>query len=325
MKHVVRIFIGLFIAFFAGACEEEVVLEPKASMTINKTQLSINESMVVTFTGTADQAVIFTGDSAHVYDLREESNTGFVMNKGVLSYAYPVPGKYKIVCLASAYNDGATTLKRDTCSFTVTVIDDMTEIERLSCPQILYDEVFADRLSNDEWFMKLPRKVVYNQQTPSISLSQRLSFYIQSDSTKVFINGEAYKSATKYNLANQTNITVKSHYGTERFYKLHTLYYPEFTSFKLAGVEGILFREQFDYSAFRVEVTLPKGTDVNNIIPEFTLTDTVEKAYIGDVEQISGNTEVDFSQNVVYRLESVSQNNAEAVAISTVTVKINFQ
>ena len=86
----------------------------------------------------------------HDYELREQSNTGFVVNKNLFTYSYATPGTYKVVCVASTYTDGATDLKRDTCSYTVTVIDDQTEIENISCPQIVYDEVFAERRVADE-------------------------------------------------------------------------------------------------------------------------------------------------------------------------------
>jgi len=281
--------------------------------------------MVVNFIGSADQAVIYTGDDMHNYDLRHESNTGFVVDKGLFTYSYSTPGVYKVVCVASTYTDKATDLKRDTCSFTVTVTDDVTEILKLSCPQILYDEVFASKLSNDEWLMTLPRKVRYNNQTPSISLSQRLRFYIQSDSAKVFINESLFSATQRYNLSSPVDISVKSHQGTIRPYKLFTIYYPEFTTFKLAGVTGTLVRNEYDYSTFEMKVTLPVGTDVSNLKPEFEMFSPTDKVFIDDVEQTSNISEVNFSQNVTYRLTSTVPGNPDKQATSFVVVKINFQ
>jgi hypothetical protein len=254
-----------------------------------------------------------------------QSNTGYVVNKGVFTYSFSTPGVYKVVCVASTYTDLATELKQDTCSRIVTVIDDVTEINRISCSQVLYDEVFADKMENDEWLMKLPRKVKYNNQTPSISLSQKLNFYIDSDSTKIVVNGAKYSSSTKYDLSNALDILVKSNYGTERLYKLHTIYYPEFETFKLAGVEAAFVRNAYDYSTFELQITLAPGTDLSNLVPEFTMTGSTEKAYIGNVEQISGTSTVDFSQNTVYRLVSTSAGNSAVEAEATVRVEIKFQ
>jgi hypothetical protein len=227
--------------------------------------------------------------------------------------------------VATTYADRAENLQRDTCSITVTVIDDETEIERLSCPQILYDEVFAERLPNDEWIMRLPQKVKYNNATPAISAQQRLRFYIQSDSAQIFVNDVKYKETDKYDLAATAAIRVKSNFGTERLYKLHTLYYPEFATFKVAGVEGVLVRNQFDYSSFDVEITLPPGADASNVIPEFSLSSPTEKVFIGEAEQTSSVSAVDFTKTVVYRLENVLAENAAIKAVSIFKIKLIYQ
>lgn len=326
MKVIIKLtlFVSLISMFLA--CEkEQSARTPIAEITINKTELAINESMIIHFTGTADQVVIYTGDDTHNYDLRNESNSGFVVNKGMFTYAFSTPGVYKVVCVASTYTDLATELKQDTCSYTVTVTDDITEIDRISCSQVIYDEVFADRIQNNEWLMKLPRKVKYNTSTPSISLSQKLKFYIQSDSTKVFIDGNSYVSSTKYDLSNPVDILVKSNHGTTRIYTMYTIYYPEFATFKLSGISGTLVRSEFDYSSFSLEVTLPTGTNVSAMVPEFAMMDTMGKVYIGDKEQISGTSVVDFTRDVIYRLVFTLANNANVKAESTVKIKINYK
>lgn len=322
MKISIKLLLGMCLFLFMVSCEEETARPPRAEININKLQLMINESMVVNFTGTADQAVVYTGDDMHDYNLRDQSNTGFVMNKDLFTYAYSVPGVYKVVCVASTYTDLATDLKQDTCSYIVTVVDDETEIERLSCPQVLYDEVFAKRMENDEWLMTLPRKVKYSTSTPSISLSQRLRFYIPSDSAKVSLNGKEYSAVAKYDLASPIDIEVKSNYGTVRPYKLYTLYYPEFNGFSLTGVKGVLSRSEFDYNMFEMNVTLPVGTDIRTLVPEFTMYSATDKVYIGDVEQISGVSMVDFSNGVTYRLVSFVPDNPVMQAVSFIKVSI---
>lgn len=324
-KSIIRLSALLLLAPFIAACDDDEAATPHAGMVVDKTELGINETMTINFEGVADQVAIYTGDESHNYELRSESNTGFVVNKGLFTYSYSAPGTYKVVCIASTYNDLAVDLRQDTCSVWVRVIDDETEIRQLSCPQILYDEVYADALNASDWVMRLPRKVKYRNATPTISLTQRLRFYIDSDSTQVYVGGEPYGTTTRYDLSQTQDITVVSHFGTIRDYKLYTVQYPEFDEFRVNGVEGELDRSEFDYSAFTYTVTLPAGTDVSNVVPEFTLTGTNERAYIGDVEQTSGVSTVDLSQPVTYKLVGVSPDNAEATAESTITVNVNFE
>lgn len=314
---------GLCIPLFFASCDDDSIATPVASVTVNQQELSINETMVIHFTGVADQVAIYTGDNMHNYDLRAESNTGFVANKGLFTYSYSVSGQYKVVCVASTYSDEAKEMRQDTCSFLVKVTDDVTEIDKLSCSQVLYDEVFANKYPNDEWLMVLPRKVKYNTSSASISLaSQRLKFYIQSDSTKIQIDGKPYVNTSRYNLTNPVAVQVTSDYGTVRPYKLYTIYYPEFNTFKLAGVTGTVIRTEFDYSYFEIEVKLPSGTDVSNLVPEFSLFSSTDKVYIGDTEQTSESSAVDFTKDVTYRIVSTSPDNPNMQAESTVSIKI---
>lgn len=310
--------------FIITACQNDELKEPKSSIEISKTTLKINESLDIRFIGDAEQVVIFTGDSTHRYELRDHSNTGFVVNKNIFSYSYSIPGIYKIVCIASRYNDMATNVLRDTSSVVVNVVDDATNILRLSCPKIIYDEVFAEQYDND-WLVKLPRKLKYNAITPSISLLQRLKFYMESDSTKIFINGVSYSSTTQYNLQNEQKIVVRSNFGTERAYTLYTLYYPELSNFSINGVSGTLIRNPFDYSQFEIEVTLPLNTDASAVAPSFTTTSPNEKVYIGTTEQISGTSIVNFSIPAVYNIEATVVNRPDLKINSIVKVTVLYK
>lgn len=325
MKIAINLLLGVCIVLLITSCEDETAAVPQAAMAVNKNQLIINESMIINFTGVADQVVVYTGDDMHNYELRDQSNTGFVVNKNLFTYSYTSPGTYKVVCVASTYTDGAIDLKRDTCSYTVTVIDDRTEIDKISCPQIIYDEVFAEKRSNDEWLMRLPRKIKYNNRISTISLSQRLRFYTQSGLTQILINGKEFSSTAKYDLSAPIEVSVKSDYGTTRLHKLYTINYPEFQNFTLAGTTGTLIRNEFDYSTFVLEIILPEGTDVSNLIPEFTTCSPGEKVYIEEVEQTSGTSAADFTKNINYRLVSTLAEHPEMQAVANVSVKITYQ
>ena len=325
MKKLFKILLGISAIVLGFSCEK-VIEPPKIEAKVNKTLLSVNETMIIDFAGsTADQIVVFPGDDMQNYDLRDKSNTGLVVNKKLFTYSYLAPGEYKVVCLASTAGDFAKDLTFDIYSFDITVIDNQTEIDKLSCPAIIRDEVFAKRFANDEWLMVLPRSVIYNNREQNIPVTQRLRFYIQSDSTKVLINGNNYSATATYNLSAPLNILVRSNFGTERPYKLFTINYPRFSSFKLAGVTGTLALDEFDYSISVMNVTLPAGTDVSNLIPEFTTYSADEKVYIGNTEQISEVSTVNFTQNVTYRLVSTLPTNQNMQGISTVNVKISFQ
>ncbi|MDR2087314.1 MAG: hypothetical protein LBP72_09095 [Dysgonamonadaceae bacterium] len=325
MKTKIKTAIGIAALLCAFSCEETVDA-PHLEAGINKNQLTVNESMIIDFAGsTADNIVVYPGDDRQNYDLREQSNTGLVVNKKRFTYSYRVPGEYKVVCLASTSGDRATNLKFDSCSFTVKVIDDQTEIERISCPQIIRNEVFAEKRANDEWLMLLPRSAIYNKREQQVALSQQLRFIIQSDSTKIFVNGNAFSAMTKYNLAEPINILVRSNFGTERPYKLYTVNYPRFSSFQLAGINGTPALNEFDYSASVMNVTLPVGTDVSRLTPVFTTFLPSEKVYIGNTEQQPGVSTVDFTQEVTYRLVSAVPGKPEMQAEATVVVKVNFQ
>ena len=110
-----------------------------------------------------------------------------VVNKGVFTYSYSVPGTYRVVCVASTYLDLGKDMRVDTASVIVNVVDNVTDIDKLSS-KIYYDEIYAEEKENDEWLLMLPYKMRYNNKDLSISMSQKLNFSIASDSTKVFIN-----------------------------------------------------------------------------------------------------------------------------------------
>jgi hypothetical protein len=325
MEKIVKTIAGIGVFLLAFSCEE-TIRTPQLEASISKDLLTINESMVIDFAGsTADNIVVYPGDDMQNYDLRDQSNTGLAVNKKLFTYSYRAPGVYKVVCLASTSGDMATNLQFATRSFTVTVIDDRTEIDRISCPQIIRDEVFAEKHANDEWLMVLPRSVIYNNREQNISLSQRLRFFIQSDSTKVFVNGNNFSATTAYNLSSPVDILVISDFGTERPYKLYTVNYPRFSSFKLLGVSGTAKLNEFDYGTYVMNVSLPQGTDVSSLVPEFTTYLPSEKVYIGNAEQVSGVSTADFTKEVVYRLVSTLPGKPEMQAESTVIVKINYQ
>ena len=75
-----------------------------------------------------------------------------------------------------------------------------------------------------------------------------------------------------------------------------------------------------------MNVVLPAGTDVSALAPTFTTTDASEKVYIGDVEQVSGQSVADFSNGgVTYRLVSASPENPDYIAETYFKVNVTFE
>lgn len=265
MKHISKIFYMLLLAVVPGltSCsdENEEARTPQAVVTVSQTDLDINESMEIHFQGVADQVVVYTGDESHDYSLRNESNTGFVVNKGLFTYSYSVPGTFKVVVLATTYDTYmGNGLRTDTTSFYVTVKDDVTEFGQVYST-ITPNVYYASLVNESDWVMCLPTKQVYNNREVKLNANrQRLSFEIASDSSKIYVDDVIYSTKNYYDLTQPHDIRVESDFGSIRNYRLYTMIYPEFKSVKLNGVAGKLVRDAFNQDSQVYQFTLPKGT-----------------------------------------------------------------
>lgn len=306
------------------ACSDDTAVQPTAAIELDKNIAEINESIVMHFTGSADNVVVFPGDEGQDYERLSEGNSGLVVNKGLFTYSYTTPGTYKFVCVATNHANEGQSLLSDTCSVWVRVVDDVTEITRLSAPQVLYDEVFATLHGDKDWVMALPKKMRFSNSDRNVALTQRLKFYIPSQTTQIFIDGAPYQSTTRYNLANVLEVKTVSHEGSERIYNLHTLNYGEFATFSIAGVAGTLQRTEFDYAYSEITLNLPAGTDVTALAPSFTLSGDNVKVYVGDIEQQSGVSTQDFTTPVTYRFvtTSTSDSSISVEAVCKVSVDL---
>lgn len=328
-----------YICLMAGAalmlasCDDETAEQPTAALSVDKLHYEVNENMTVRFVGNADNVVVYPGDEDHDYELRDQSNTGLVVNKGFLNYSYQKPGIFHVVCVATNHEDAGNSLKSDTTSVWVTVTDNANAITNVSISLFAgRNEVYADLVNGSDWLLSLSRKARFNGRDGNIALkNQTIAIYQESPSQTVEIKKEAdadyepFKATTKRNLADVFDIRSTSASGDVRDYRLYTLYYGEFKAFKLAGVAGTLVRSEYDYAATTMNIEVPAGTDLTAIAPEFTLNDPAnEKVYIGDVEQTSG-TPVDFTSPVTYRFVAAHASNpaitVESTCVVTATVK----
>ena len=275
-----RLFIklaGLAIALctlgITNSCSDdnEPARTPRAEVIVDKQSLEINESMQVHFTGVADQVVIFTGDKDHDYELRNQSNTGFAVNKGLFTYSYRTPGTFHVVCVASTYDTYlGGSLQTDTYSFDVTVTDNVTNIDNISTT-ITPNVYYASRLTDDEWLLCLPTKQLYNNREMTVNAArQRLGITIGSDSAKIYIDGEPYSSRAYYALNTDHSIRVVSPSGSTRDYSLYGMIYPEFSTITVGGKEVKLTRSAFyqDLQTYAV--------DSDNLTLDYTVGDDVQ-------------------------------------------------
>ena len=331
-KYPIMLLAGVAAMF--ASCDDKEATQPTAAISVDKYHYEVNESMQLRFIGNADNVVVYPGDENHDYELRTEANSGLVVNKGLLTYAYPKPGVYHVVCVATNHEDAGNSILSDTTSVWVTVTDDVNTIKDVTVSVLNINEVYAELMNETDWRIALPRKVRYNKKDVNLSLrNQRLAIYQDSPSATVKLkeagaSDDEYKQntyTTKYDLAKVFDIRSTAGSGGVRDYRLYTLYYGEFKSFKLAGVTGKVERNEYDYSTYVIDMEVPAGTDLTAVAPEFTLNDpATEKVFIGDEEQVSG-TPVDFTSPVTYRFVTSHADNpaitVEAICKVTVTVK----
>jgi hypothetical protein len=91
--------------------------------------------------------------------------------------------------------------------------------------------------------------------------------------------------------------------------------------FKLAGINGVLTRSEFNYDKMTMTVTLPAGTDKTGLVPEFTLSQGQE-VFVNDLLITSAVSVIDFSSPVVFRLRNTYPGKSHLIAETEVTVSV---
>jgi hypothetical protein len=307
IKDVVAMVLLVGSIVFTGSCAEEgeEARTPQAQISVNSQQLAVNESMTISFTGVADQVVIFTGDKDHQYELRDSSNTGFVVNKGSLTYSYDVPGTFHVVCIATTYDTyKGNGLQQDTTSLYVVVTDEVTDIDAIYTT--VTPNVYYAKRQGEDWVLCLPTKQLYNNREMTVNTAkQRLSIVAGSDSAKVYIDDAPYVTKNYYALNTDHSIKVISGSGAEKDYRLYGMVYPEFLSISINGATPKLTR-----SAYYQDLLEYEGSG--------TLEFTVEP----DVQLLANgmpvSTGITIRNDVEYTLVRTHAVNAEVKAVTRV-------
>ncbi|MDR1682067.1 MAG: hypothetical protein LBS25_01560 [Candidatus Symbiothrix sp.] len=300
--------IFLLLLLLLGACEKESeALMPEVSWNVSASIVSIYETLRFEFTGkNAKQMVVYPGDAGHDYDLKHQSNTGLVMNKGILTYAYKKPGLYKAVLVASNYDLEAGVILSDTTSVNILVEDDRTGLRTVSLKKDLYNKELAGELTDEAILFKIPYKVRVNNKDVAVNIAkQRIELAAYSDAALILLNDEAYKATASYNLSEPLTIKVVSDAGDSKEYSVKTMHYPVFDNFSINNVNGTLQYSEYDFDKAFISLTLPAGTDVRSLTPVFSSADALSIC-IADSEQQTGLSLVDFTDPVSYILKTES-------------------
>ena len=301
-KAVFPLFLFALLPFVTSCTgDNEEARTPQAVFSVAKTDLNVNESMELTFTGIADQVVVFTGDDMHEYVKRTESNTGFVIYKGVFTYAYSTPGTYTVTVIASTYDTYLGSNQQiDIKEFQVTVSDNATKIESIYA-NITPNVYIAEAINDHDWVLALPTKQMNNNKEIALKpTNQRLAFTLESDNIVLYIDDAEYNyNKSKFDLSKKHEIRAVAPSGAEREYTLYGIIYPELSDVK-AGDQALTLQRNSYYQDMLTFV-YPAGTDVSNVALTFT-TDADAKFYANGTEVTSGTTLDLTDQTVNYTL-----------------------
>ena len=310
----------LVLAAFTACSEDDSDTSmPRASFTVSANEVSINQTVTFTYTGTsAKQVVFFPGDEGHEYSKIQESNTGLVMNGGFGTYAYKKAGTYTAVVVATNYDREGSSFSRSVDSTTVVVVDEDVSLESVILSKDLYNKELAADISDGLILVRLPHGVNVNNHSINVKLAQRMTITPTSGNATVTIDGEPFSEKTKYDLSKDHVVTVTAPSGNSGDYRLHQVYYPVFSSFHVNGVKGSVVYSAYDYDKATIDIALPKGTDVTRLSPVFTSAEG-KSVTVNGAEQVSGTSVQDFSSPVTYVLSNAD---AEYPATTEIVVTV---
>ncbi|MDR2683349.1 MAG: DUF5017 domain-containing protein [Dysgonamonadaceae bacterium] len=319
-----RNLIILGLCFLFASCEEETLNTPQASFEISDTEVSVNQTVTFTFTGSeAKQVVVFTGDEGHDYELREQSNSGLTMSKGILSYSYKKPGNYKIVLIAVNYDKEGDRILEAKAETNLVVSDTRTGLKVIALRRDMFTkEIQGDRI-DDVILFAVPYKVRLRNRDNAVNLTkQRLDITAESESATLWLNDTEYSDKTNYDLTQSPVLKIRAGSGDEESYNLRTINYPVFETFSINGVAGTVAYDDYNFNKTHITLTLPAGTDKSALIATFTSADAQEVT-VGETIQVSGLTANNFDRTLVYTLKTADPDNNRLQCESTVEVTVN--
>lgn len=308
---------------FFASCEEEEINMPLASFEVSDTEVSVNQTVTFTFTGSdAKQIAVFTGDEGHDYDLREQSNSGLTMSKGILTYSYKKPGNYKIALLATNYDKEGNQLLESKAEAAITVNDTRTGLSVISLKRDTYMKEIQGDMVDEVILFAVPYKIRLNNRDIAVNLTkQRIDITPVSESANLWMNDTEYAATANYNLTQPLSLKIRAGSGNEKSYNLLTVNYPVFESFSINGMEGTVKYDDFNFNKTHITVTLPAGTDTGALVATFASADA-QDVTVNETAQVSGLTANNFAQPVTYTLKNTVASNDKLSCESTVEVSV---
>lgn len=314
----------ILLPLLVTACDDDdTVVMPEAAFTMSATEVSIYETVTFTYTGTpATQVAIYPGDTGHNFDLKDEGNSGFVVNDGEATYAYKEPGTFDVVIVATNYDKYGDESMMHVARQTIVVKDDDNELRSLSLKRDMYNKELPASIDGNTILLAVPEKVRISNRDIAVNLkSQRLEVATMSANASVLVADAPFVATTKYNLESPLALSVVAASGDRRDYTVHAVRLPSFSAFTIGSAKGTVAFSDYDFDKTTVTVTVPAGTDLKALVPTFTAA-AAKRVRVNGVEQVSGSTTVDFSEPVVYELTNWEDGNEALSCTSYVTVTV---
>lgn len=336
---------------------EDYYVKPKAAFTTNLSSDTVQtlQSVVFTNQGEGQTFSIWPGDAGHVYG--QYSNAGYTINSsGQYSYSYREPGIYTVVWVAGSTN-GEGKIEQDVDSLSIVVIDTRGGLDELSIKKIYrlddYDasrntyftsvaEVVDDStlmcgIVYEAWrtgninSIKSPKLTLAYTLTSTLS---KLYWFNTAKSEWVNIRSEVdnvFNVMEDKRIAPQ-RIKVVTASGYENYFTIYAVMMPKLTTFKVGTVKGVITHELTSYNVYDIEVKLPAGTDLTQLQPEWELMandallldGATTSVTVNGVEQISGQSVIDGSQEVVYKLSYTFPNTQNNALTQTSEMRVHF-
>lgn len=315
----------ILLPLLAASCDDDdKVVMPDAEFTMSADEVSIYETVTYTYTGSpSTQVVIYTGDTGHNFDLKDDGNSGFVVNDGVATYAYKEPGTFDVVVVATNYDKYGGESMMNIARKTITVKDDDNELRTLSLKRDIYNKELPAHIEGNDILLAVPEKVRISNRDIAVSLkAQRLEVATMSANASVLVEDAPFVATSKYNLTVPLKLSVVAASGDKRDYMIHAVTLPSFSAFAVGTAKGTIAFSDYDFDKTTVTVTVPAGTDLTSVTPEFTAA-AAKRIRVNGVDQVSGSTAVDFSEPVVYELTNWEDGNEAMACTSYVTVTVN--
>jgi hypothetical protein len=340
MKINVIILSLLVLSAFCGCTDkyiDDLYVEPDASFKIaqdsDKSFFEVFETVNFKSTGAGQNFVIFTGDKGHVYG--ESGATGYAATSdGLFSYSYQEPGEYKVTWVASSIKDDGTIVSKSSEStvvvkatnggldqFSISNFYNMAEYSNSAyeaAGKFVDGTTVVCPLIFESW-KKFSLLSKLKKLTTTFRLASSLAnlYWIDpTDNTEYeLVSGSTATRVVSFTDASGKlavqKFKVVTASGNTTEYNMAALMIPEITSFSVnvggTDYKATITRETASYDKFDAVLSLPDGTDLTSLKPEFvvlennsSLTDGTNYAVtVGGVNQTSGVTSVDFTSKQV--------------------------